>query len=556
MEVRRYLSLFWRWVWLILLGTAAAGATAFLLSTKTTPVYRASSRLLIDEAPGGNGSNDYSQLLLEQRLAQTYVEIINTRPVHQATIERLNLPFPAETLATMLSVAALPDTKIIVISVEDSDPARAADIANTVGELFIVQNQARESLRYAEPIANWESRINRIGDEIQALETQLNAFDPAGTAEEQAALARLQTQRNEAQIRYTEAFNNLNELQVAQARESSNLVQIEQAQPPPDPIRPRTMSNTILAAIAGAMTTLGLVILIEHADDTIKIPDQILEDTALSTLGVIAFITENDTTSRLITVCLPGDPISEAYRVLRTNLSLPVGGETAHTILVTSSLPGEGKSTTAANLAVVLAQMGRRVILVDADLRRPVQHKVFEATNDQGLTTAILDNSVAIGDLLQKTKVAGLAILTSGPIPFNPADCLDAQRLAQVLAALGNKADIMILDTPPVLSAADVSILAPLVDKCLLVVEVNKTRRVALVQTVARLQKVNAQVSGTVMNRLRPGRGNGYYYTAYYDSLPAIGRSPRPRFNSIQTRLPAWLAGPHKRYWHSDNDFG
>lgn len=547
MEVRRYLSLLWQWLWLILLSTAAAGATAFLLSARTTAVYRASSRLLIDEAPGSSGSNDYSLLLLEQRLAQTYVEILNTRPVRQATIERLDLPFSAETLATMLSVSALPDTKIIVISVEDSDPARAADIANTIGEVFIVQNQARESLRYAEPIANWESRIDHIGDEIQTLATQINAFGPAATAEEQAALARLQTQRNEAQIHYTEAFNNLNELQVAQAKESSNLVQIEQAQPSPDPIRPRTMTNTVLAAIAGAMTTLGLVFLAEYIDDTIKIPGQILQDTALSTLGTIANIKENDTTARLITARSPRDSISEAYRVLRTNLSLPLVGGAAHTILVTSSLPGEGKSTTAANLAVVLAQMGRRVVIVDADLRRPIQHKIFEVANGQGLTTAILDNTVAIDNLLQKTKIAHLAILTSGPIPLNPAEYLDAPRLAQVLAALGQEADLMILDTPPTLSAADVSILAPLVDGCLLVVEVNKTRRAALVQTVARLQKVNANVLGTVINRLKPGRANDYHYTYYYDGLQTVDQQPRPRFNSIQTRLPAWLAGLNKR---------
>ena len=515
MEVRRYLSLLRRWLWLILLGTAAVAAAAYLLSVKTTPVYRASSRLLIDEAPGSTGSNDYSLLLLEQRLAQTYVEIINTRPVRQATIERLDLPFSAETLAAMLSVSALPDTKIIVISVEDSDPARAANIANTVGEVFIVQNQARESLRYAEPIANWESRIGHIGDEIQALAAQINAFSPAETAGNQAALARLQTQHNEAQLRYTQAFNNLNELQVAQAKESSNLVQIEEARPPPKPIRPRTVSNTILAAIAGAMMTLGLIVLVEYMDDTIKIPGQILEDTSLSTLGVIACIKENVTTSPLITAHSPRDPISEAYRVLRTNLSLPLAAGAAHTILVTSSLPGEGKSTTAANLAVVLAQMGRGVVIVDADLRRPVQHEIFEVANDQGLTTVLLDNTMAIDDHLQKTKIAHLAILTSGPVPFNPAECLDAPRLAQVLATLGQAADLIILDTPPTLSAADVSILAPLVDGCLLVVEVNKTRRAALVQTVARLQKVNANVLGTVLNRLKLGRANDYYYADY-----------------------------------------
>jgi capsular polysaccharide biosynthesis protein len=154
MEIKRYLALFWRWAWLVVLGTVVAGGTAFLISNNTTPVYQATSHLLIDEAPGSAGGNDYSVVLLEQRLAQTYVEIINTRPVREETIERLALPVTPDQLAEMVSVSALPETQIITISVEDIDRQRAATIANTIGEVFIAQNQARENLRYAEPIIN------------------------------------------------------------------------------------------------------------------------------------------------------------------------------------------------------------------------------------------------------------------------------------------------------------------------------------------------------------------------------------------------------------------
>lgn len=512
MEIRLYLGLFWRWVWLILLGTAAGGSAALLMSQQTAPLYRASARLLIDEAPGSAGGNDYSLLLLEQRLAQTYVEIINTHPVREETIKRLGLPLSADKLATMLSVIALPDTKIIVIDVEDVDPVRAAAIANTAGKVFIAQNQARESLRYAAPIANWEARMNQIGDEIEVLETQINAAGPAATAADLAAFSRLQTQLDEAHIRYTEAFRNLNELQVAQAKESSTLVEIDPAQPPDTPMRPRTMINTVLAAVAGGMIAVGIIFLIERLDDTIKAPEQILEETNLATLGVIAVIKGDDPPSCLITASSPATPIAEAYHVLRTNLGFTANKGTRGAILITSSLPGEGKSTTAANLAVVLAQTGQRVILVDANLRHPIQHQVFEVANRQGLATAILDNQHAIEDYLQPTKIANLAILTSGPLPPNPAEFLDSPRLAETLAALGQRADLIILDTPPVLNAADVSILAPLVGGCLLIVEVNRTPRAALVQTVEQLQKANARIMGTVMNRLKPGRSANAYY--------------------------------------------
>lgn len=514
MDSRVYLSLLWRRVWLILLGMAVAGGVAWLVSQKTAPLYRASSRLLIDEASGSAGDSDYSLFLLEQRLAQTYVAIINTHPVREETIERLGLPFSADELATMLSVTALPDTKIIVISVEDVDPVRAAEISNTIGKVFIAQNQARESLRYAAPIANWEVRIDKIGGEIEALETEINAAGKSETAADLAALSRLETQLGEARIRYTEAFSNLNELRVAQAKESSTLVEVEPALPPVTPIRPRSVFNTVLAAVAGGMVTAGIIFFHERLDDTIKTPEQVLKETNLITLGTIAVIKGDNLPSRLVVTALPTDPNTEAYRVLRTNLGYTTSNSTCGAILITSSLPGEGKSTTAANLAVVLAQSGKRVILVDADLRRPIQHLVFEVPNHQGLTTTILDSQSTIDEHLQATKVPNLAILTSGPIPPNPAEFLDSSRLVQTLVALSQKADWVLLDTPPTLNAADVSILAPLVGRCLLIVEVNRTPRAALVQTVERLQRVNVNVVGIVMNRFRPGRGSyAYYYT-------------------------------------------
>ncbi|HEX6383344.1 MAG TPA: polysaccharide biosynthesis tyrosine autokinase [Anaerolineae bacterium] len=547
METKRYLGLFWRWGWLLLLGTVGASVIAFLLSQNMAPVYRASSRLLIDEAPGSAGDNDYSLHLLEQRLAQTYVEIINTHPIRQETVERLNLPFAADVLAAMLSVSALPDTKIIVVSVEDVDPERAADIANTISEVFISQNQTRESLRYAEPIANWQARIDQVGDEIQALKTQLNAFGPAETAEELAALSRLETQLDEAQIRYTEAFNNLNELEVAQARESSNVVQVERAQPARTPIRPRIMTNTILAAAAGAMIAFGVAFSIENLDNTIRTPEEVLQAVNLATLGAIAFIKGTDPSSRLVTASSPRDPISEAYRVLRTNLSFSASGDALGTILLTSPTAGEGKSTTVANLAVVLAQADQRVIVVDADLRRPVQHEIFKVSNKEGLTTALTDDKVTVSDHLQKTRIPGLAILTSGPIPSNPAELLGSPRMVEVLTALREEADVIVLDCPPTLTVADASILASRVDGCLLVVEINKTRRATLVQTVERLQKAQATLFGAVMNQPRPGRGVYTYYYYHTDRSQAIGQRARRGFGTIQARLPDWPFGLNKR---------
>jgi non-specific protein-tyrosine kinase len=542
MEIKHYLSLLWRWAWLLVLGVLLGAGIAYVVSVNTMPVYQAMAVYLIDEAPSGSG-NEYAQTLFEQKLAQSYVRMINTRPVREETLAHLGIASDAlreSKLAGMVSVSAVPDTQLLTIRVEDTDRERAADIANTMGFVFIEQNQARENQRYAAPVANWEERLKAIGEEIQTIEVQINEIGEAATPEEMANLSRLETQLNEAQIRYTDAFNKINELQVAQAQESSNLIEIEKAQVSRTPIRPRTETNVLLAAVVGGMLALAIVFLVDYLDDTIKSPQEIVADTALSTLGTIALIKGENAAERLITSRSPRDPISEAYRVLRTNLSFSAVDENLSSVLVTSSSPGEGKSTTAANLAVVMAQTGKRVILVDADLRRPLQHKIFTVANNQGLTTAILDNSTPVTYHLQKSKLPELQVMTSGPIPPNPAELLNSQRMTQVLEDLQREADIIIFDTPPVLTVADASILAPRMNGTLMVVESGKTRRAALVQAVERLNNTNAHILGVVINKLNPKRlrGYGYYYKYhyYYAGGKEYGRNPRRKRRS-------WLPG-------------
>lgn len=515
MEIKRYMALIWRWSWLIVVGIVVAGGSAYLVSSNTTPVYRATARYLIDEAPGAGSSNEYSQILTAQRLAQTYVQIITTNQVLEETIERLGLPFTINQLKGMISVSAPQETQILTVSVEDTDRHRAADIANAIGTVFISQNLARESQRYAQPIANWESRMLEIADEIENLDRQISSLAAAETPEELALLSRLETERNEARIRYTDAFNKLNDLQVSQVQESNNIQPIEPAVAPGGAIRPRTLNNTLLAAVVGGLLALGIIFLIEYLDDTVKTPDQVLEDTGLSTLGAVANIKGDQLKDRVVAHLRPRDPISEAYRVLRTNLSFSAIDKELQDLLITSSSPGEGKSTTVANLATVMAQTGKKVVIVDADLRRPVQHRIFSLTNNQGLTTALLDQKTAVSSHIQPTEIRNLHVMTSGPIPPNPAELLNSQRMAHVLAELRQEADVIIYDTPPILTVADAAILSPQVDGCILVVETGKTRRDTFIQAVQRLQKTGANFFGIVMNRLRPGR-SGYYYDYYY----------------------------------------
>jgi capsular exopolysaccharide synthesis family protein len=220
----------------------------------------------------------------------------------------------------------------------------------------------------------------------------------------------------------------------------------------------------------------------------------------------------NEKQSELIAVAEPRSPISEAYRTLRTNLDFASLDQALKTLVVTSAGVGEGKSTTLANLAVVSAQAGRTVVLVDADLRRPTLHTIFGLDNDVGLTTVMMDESALASPPLRSTGIEGLTVLTSGPLPPNPADLLGSRRMAEVIAAVAGGSDQVFFDTPPVVAVTDAAVLATKVDGVLLVVSAGKTRREYARTAVQRLEQINARLVGTVLTNVQVGAGfQGYY---------------------------------------------
>ena len=202
----------------------------------------------------------------------------------------------------------------------------------------------------------------------------------------------------------------------------------------------------------------------------------------------------------LVTVSDPISPASEAYRTLRLNLQYASLDAPLHALLVTSSAPDEGKSTTLANLAVTMAQAEQRVIMVDCDLRRPSLHTLFGLSNDVGLTTMMLEDEALSEPPLLDTPIKGLRLLASGPLPPRPADLLGSQRMERVLERLKADADMVVLDAPPVMAVTDAVVLATKVDGVLLVVSAGTTKREHAQRAVERLHKVNAHIVGAVLN--------------------------------------------------------
>ena len=548
MELKKYIALLWHWSWLILLGSVLAGGITYLINANTTPIYRSSTRLMIDQAPSTSGGTSYADVLTIEKVSQTYVALITTSPLLQQTIEQLDLPHTVPQLRARIAASAPVDTQIINITVEDTSPERAQLIADTLAKNFIAYNEQAQYQRYADPINTLTNEREQVGNQLEEIQVSINELNALEnrTAEQQSRLSRYETQQRELQLNYTNIFNKLQDLRIRAATESNNLIIVEPAQINRSPVRPNTTNNTILAVLVGAMAAVGVIFLIDYLDDTIKTPDEVVEDTGLSAIGVIAYIKGDKPADRLITHLTPRAPTSEAYRVLRTNLEFASVDAKLHNFIVTSPSPGEGKSTTAANLATVLAQAGNRVVLIDADLRRPSQHKIFEIPNNQGLTMALLDSETPVSYHLQATRVPSLRLMTSGPLPPNPAELLRSQRMAQVLEDLKHEADIVVVDTPPALTVADASILAPRTDGVVVVGKIGSTRREALVQALETLQKTGSNLFGVVLNRSNPARG-GYYYNYYYyryytyeygDNRPMPGRT-RPSGG----RLSKWLAG-------------
>ena len=216
----------------------------------------------------------------------------------------------------------------------------------------------------------------------------------------------------------------------------------------------------------------------------------------------------------LVTLADPRSPAAEAYRTLRTNLEFSSLDQPLRTLVVTSAAPEEGKSTTLANLAVAEALAGKRVILVDADLRRPSQHQWFGLKNAAGLTTALLDEGARREPPLQDTRVQGLRVLTAGPLPPNPSELLASPAMAEVIARLGQMADLVLFDAPPVVAVTDAAVLSAQVDGVLLVVQAGRTKREHIERAQTLLEKVRARVIGAVLNDVKTDTTVYRYYGA------------------------------------------
>jgi capsular exopolysaccharide synthesis family protein len=216
----------------------------------------------------------------------------------------------------------------------------------------------------------------------------------------------------------------------------------------------------------------------------------------------------------IITHANPKSPVSEAYRTLRTNIQFSAVDEEMNVIMITSAGPGEGKSTTISNLAVVYAQAGKKVLIIDADLRKPTMHHTFNISNRKGLTN-VLTGQLSLDEVITPSGIESLSVLASGPIPPNPSEILSSKRMENLMEELSRQFDTILIDAPPTLAVTDSQIIAARCNGVLLVIDSGKVKREIAQKAKASLERVNARILGVVLNNVNRNSGEVYYYYYY-----------------------------------------
>ncbi len=530
MDFRRQVSTIKRWIPLLVASVVLAAFAAFVVTSQLPKVYEARATLIVGSALSA-ANPDYTQLLVSQRLSTTYATVATKRPILENVIEELDLGTTTGDLASRVRADAPPDSTLLTITAQDRDPVRAASIANAVADQLMAASPAIQG-RQADVQRSIDADLQATQEQIQT--TQARATALAGLSSRTAAQDEELQALEGRLVTLRQTFATL--LGFASGSASSLLSVIEPAVPPGAPSSPRPLYNALIAAVLGLLLAGGAVFAIEYFDDTVREPEEVLAATGLGTLGTIGEMKgdrDRREIYRLATLLYPRSAAAEAYRSLRSNIEFASVDVPMTTLLVTSAVPGEGKTVTAANLAVAFAQAGWSVLLVDADLRKPGVHVVFDLPNSYGLTTILRSDDVDLDAIAQATEDARLRVLTTGPLPPNPAELLGSQRMRSVVDRLRERADLVIFDSPPVQAVTDASVMSSFLGGTVLVIHAAHSRRGTVRQAREALARADARVLGAVLNRVPKRALSAYpaYYgeTAGSDLAPPGGMGGRAR---------------------------
>jgi capsular exopolysaccharide synthesis family protein len=502
MDIRSYIAILMRRKWIISLTAAITVAMAALVTSRMTPVYAATATVRV--ATAVLGRVEYGDYIYAERLMNTYVEIITSNPVEEEVKKHLGL----DSLPPVW-VEVVPDTELIRITAEGPDPFLARDVANALANVLQSESQAFYTGGGKSAHEILSELLAQADNELTLAQSERDAAmnDVPEDTDRLEALSRTVELKEQTFALLLLQYENV---RLTEAMRANTISLVEPASRPWAPSKPRKKVNILLGAVIGLSAGLGLALVFENIDSRLYSTQEIKTAVELSVLGQIPASKRAGKKRSRVMFSTNGFSIQhEAYRRLRTNILALSSESSLRTLMITSAERGEGKSSVAANLALTFAKSGRRVLLIDSDLRLPALHKLFDLPNQVGLCD-VLDQPVALEEALQNGGTAGLYVLASGPQPQNPTELLGSAPMQELIERLSQQFDVVLVDTPCLLSVTDAAVVGPLVDGVLLVVSRGQARRETVRAALGQLADVRANTIGVIVNRAE--KGGKYIY--------------------------------------------
>lgn len=526
LDLRDYVTVIRRQRWTIIVIALAIAVVTIAISLFQTRIYEAESTVVLEVPVASSAissSLDPDQAVTQAQV-ETEAELMRSRPINRSIAEQLGYQ-PDVTIKTVEA------TPVVFITSRSTDAEEATKHVNDFAATYVKVRQTMIASAIDNAVIDVRAQIQNLDGEVAEYKTRIDEIvgqlavttDPAKRLLLTTELERLQTLVDPRQVvaRQAQLQNKLDQLATrASLTARGDNYTVSGSAVPTDPVSPRPMRNGLIALGIGLLLGLAVAFVRDYFDDTLRTKDDLdLASGGIPVLGLIPAVPgwRDRGTPVLESLTHPHSSTSEAYRSMRTALEFAAIEHKVGIIQITSSSSGEGKTTTAANLAVALSNAGKRVILVDCDLRRPRLNEFFGIESDAGFTT-VLKGEMDVNDaLVLVPDVDGLLVLPSGPTPPNPVELLSSKATQALLEKLAEFADTVVVDSPPLLPVADAAVLAGYADATILVVTARSTTRRALHRSLEMLAQVNAPLEGILFNGVgrEASYGPGYGYDYY-----------------------------------------
>lgn len=514
-----------RWGLAIAVAATVAAVAAFGVSNVLAPEYQATAQLYL--TPASTSTALYQDVVLGQNLARSYVPLVTADVVLRPAMTEVGWQ-DLKTFRERTDVSQVRDTSVINVVFKDRSPDGAAAAANAIAQSFIERSKTLQSTLQGTAAGQLDDQVRSVQAEITSLDSQIAALraalaapaTPAQTgarSAQEAQLVQLDASRAGKQQTLAQLAKALDDIRLAAARGENAVSLWQPAVAPIEPVSPRIALNTVLGAIAGALLAVLVIAGLRYLDDRMTNLDQVRARLGIASIGEIANAGRLGAgkAGKLFVRDDPSSMEAEDFRSLRTNISFANVDRRPRTILVTSAVPLEGKSLVSANLALAFAQAGTPTILVDADLRRPSQHKLFNIRSDVGVTD-LIRGSIAVSTIEQgRWRVSPqLVVIPAGALPPNPAELLSSNRMSALLDDLAKlfEGSVVIIDSSPVLAVTDAAALASKADGCLLVIDSGRTQARTARRALDSLHRVSATILGAVLNKVASYEASYGYY--------------------------------------------